>query len=54
VRIVDLWVVQRASAIIRRARRAVLMNIDAEAYASLEVNALALLTLWDTDSRAGR
>lgn len=38
-------------AIIRRARRAVLMNIDVpRRYASLEVNVLALLTLWGIES----
>lgn len=40
------------SAIIRRARRAMLMNIDVpRQYASLEVNVLALLTLWNIESR---
>lgn len=40
------------NAIIRRARRAMLMNIDVPShYAPLEVNALALLTLWSIESR---
>jgi len=40
------------NAIIRRARRAMLMNIDApRQYAPLEVNALALLTLRGIESR---
>lgn len=51
VRIVGLWVTTPA-AIIRRARRAMLMNIDTPCqYAPLEVNALALLTLWSIESR---
>lgn len=52
--IVGLWVTRWTDAIIRRARRVMLMNIDVpRRYVSLEVNALALLTL-GASSRAAR